>query len=71
MASRDITTIVENALDDEIIEPFFAVEMFFDTQTVRTWTGVGDATIDGNTYMNFLALVRLKRPQRLPLEEPH
>jgi hypothetical protein len=50
MASRDITTIVENALDGEVIEPFFAVEMFFDTQTVRTWTGVGEATIDGNTY---------------------
>lgn len=50
MASRDITTVVENALDDELIEPFFAVEMFFDTQTIRTWTGLGDATIDGNTY---------------------
>lgn len=50
MATRDLTTVVENALNDEVIEPFFAVEMFFDTQTIRTWTGVGDATIDGNTY---------------------
>ena len=50
MATRDLTTVVENALDDDVIEPFFAVEMFFDTQTIRTWTGVGDATLDGNTY---------------------
>ena len=50
MATRDITTVLENALDDSVIYPFFAIELQFDTQTVRAWTGVGDATIDGNTY---------------------
>lgn len=50
MATRDITTVLENALDDEVVKPFFAIEMFFDGDTVRAWTGVGDATIDGNTY---------------------
>jgi len=50
MATRDITTVVQNALDDAVIEPFFAVELQFDTQTLRAWTGTGDATIDGNTY---------------------
>lgn len=51
MATRDITSIVLNALDDEVIEPFFAVELNFDgNQVLRLWTGLGDATIDGNTY---------------------
>lgn len=51
MATRDITTVVENALDDEVIEPFFAIELSFDGGNVlRLWTGVGEATIDGNSY---------------------
>jgi len=51
MATRDLTTVVENALDDEVIEPFFAVELNFDdAQVLRLWTGIGNATIDGNTY---------------------
>jgi len=51
MASRDLTTIVENALDDDVIEPFFAIELLFDgNEILRLWTGIGEATIDGNTY---------------------
>jgi len=51
MATRDITTVVENALDDEVIEPFFAIELLFDSAPIRLWTGIGDATIDGETYI--------------------
>jgi len=51
MATRDITSVVENALDDEIINPFFAIELLFDSGILRLWTGSGDATIDGNTYV--------------------
>ena len=50
MATRDLTTVVENALDDEVVYPFFATELLFDTTPLRLWTGVGEATIDGNTY---------------------
>lgn len=50
MATRDITTVIQNALDDEVVEPFFAVSMEFNTGTLRLWTGLGTATIDGNSY---------------------
>lgn len=50
MATRDITSVVENALDQSLVRPFFAVELNFDTSPVRMWTGVGSATIDGQTY---------------------
>jgi len=51
MASRDIPTVVENALDDSVIRPIFAVEFFFDNnETLRLWTGIGDQTLGGNTY---------------------
>ncbi len=50
MATRDLTTALLNALDDEIIQPFFAIQFDFDSGPVRVWTGVGTATIDGNSY---------------------
>lgn len=41
--SRDIPTLLENALDDSVISPFFAVELLFDAEEVlRLWTGVGN-----------------------------
>ena len=49
--SRDLTTVLTNALDDDVVEPFFAVELLFDSAPIRLWTGMGDATIDGNTYI--------------------
>ena len=50
MATRDITTAVRNALDDEVVEPFFAVELNFEGSILRLWTGNTNATINGNTY---------------------
>jgi len=51
MATRDITTVVENALDDAVVQPFFAIELIFDSGPLRLWTGIGEATIDGDTYV--------------------
>lgn len=50
MGSRDITTVVQNALDSDI-EPFFAIELLFDSGPIRLWTGTGEATIDGQTFI--------------------
>lgn len=51
MATRDLTTLVANALDDEGLTVFFAVELLFDTTPIRLWTGYSDVTLDGNTYI--------------------
>lgn len=59
MATRDITTVVENALDDEVIEPFFAIELLFDSAPIRLWTGLGEATIDGNSWIGTGTLLDL------------
>lgn len=50
MATRDITTVLNNALDDAVVAPFFAIDMAFSTGNLRIWTGVGTATIDGSDY---------------------
>ena len=49
--SRDLTTPLLDALDDDLIQPFFAVELLFDSAPIRLWTGLGEATIDGNAYI--------------------
>jgi hypothetical protein len=59
MGTRDITTTLQNALNDDVVKPFFAVELQLDSQTVRVWTGVGEATIDGNTYIGTGTLLNI------------
>lgn len=49
--SRDIGTVIQNAVDDDVIYPFFAVELMFDGEEVlRMWTGNGTLSYLGNTW---------------------
>jgi hypothetical protein len=49
--SRSLPSVVLNALDDEVINPFFAVELLFDSPNeIRLWTGVGDLSYGGYTW---------------------
>lgn len=47
--SRDLTPTTIAALDDGVIYPFFAVELIFDTEIIRTWTGHGTLTLEDET----------------------
>jgi len=47
--SRDLTPTTIAALDDDVVHPFFAVELQFDSQTIRTWTGQGTLTLGDGT----------------------
>lgn len=49
--SRDIASVVANALGDEVVEPFFAVDLMFDSGALRFWSGVGIKTISGFEYI--------------------
>tara|TARA_R100001377_G_scaffold43808_2_gene24880 strand:+ start:20441 stop:20998 length:558 start_codon:yes stop_codon:yes gene_type:complete len=49
--SRTIPSVVLNALDDAVFNPFFAVELLFDSPNqIRLWTGVGDLSHGGHTW---------------------
>jgi hypothetical protein len=60
--SRDLSSGVSSTLNDDVIYPFFAVELNFDSGTftaadgttqdrvLRLWTGLGTLTYDGNQY---------------------
>jgi hypothetical protein len=48
--SRTLSDGIISVLTAEAIQPFFAVELFFNTQTLRFWTGLGNLTVGGETY---------------------
>lgn len=48
--ARSVPAAILTALTQPEVYPFYAVEMIFDSGTVRLWTGYGDRTIDGQTY---------------------
>lgn len=61
--SRDIAAVIANALGDNIVEPFFAVDLGFDSGTLRLWTGVGNKEINGEEYVgagNFLQISEMQ-----------
>ena len=49
--TRTVPSVVLNALDDDVINPFFAVELLFDSPNeIHLWTGVGDLDYDGKIW---------------------
>ncbi len=55
--SRNLDADMVTALSDAEIQIFFAVQLNFDSQQLNLWTGLGEISIDGNTYTgagNFL-----------------
>ncbi len=49
--SRDLTATTDTNINADTVYPFFAVELIFDTTTIRMWTGQGTLSdTGGNTY---------------------
>ena len=57
--TRTIPAGILSAIGQDRVEPFYAVEMNFDTAPVRLWTGFGDRTIDGQTYTGTGSLLEI------------
>ena len=58
--SRDIPTTLSDNIENDVVKPFFALEMLFDNdETLRVWTGLGVLSYQGNDWYgtgDFLAL---------------
>jgi len=50
MATRDVSTSVKARLEDDVVYPFFAVELQFDTSPLYLWTGLGTLVYEGISY---------------------
>lgn len=48
--SRSVPSAILTAMAQPEVQPFYAIEMLFDSDPLRIWTGYGDRTIDGETY---------------------
>ena len=47
--SRDLSTATIDSLSDDVVYPFFAVELQFDDNTIRMWTGQGTLVLQDAT----------------------
>jgi len=57
--SRDLTPTTIAAIDDDVVYPFFAVELMFDSEVLRMWTGQGTFNDGVNDWVgagNLLAI---------------
>ena len=49
--SRELSGAVTASLEDEVIYPFYAIELLFDgDQVLRMWTGLGTLVFEGNNW---------------------
>lgn len=48
--SRTVPVALLNALNQPDVQPYYAVELLFDSGAIRLWTGYGDRTVLSNTY---------------------
>ena len=48
--SRDISSGVQIAIEDNVVYPFFVTELNFSTDVLRFWTGLGTLVYNGNSY---------------------
>ena len=49
--SRTVPAALLTALAQPEVQPYYAVEFLFDAAPVRLWTGHGNRTVAGNTYL--------------------
>ena len=57
--SRDIPAAFSTAVEQTTVDIFFAIELFFDTSTLRFWSGLGEVEIAGNTYVGSGSLIQI------------
>ena len=57
--SRDITTSLLNTLDDEVVYPFFAVDIDFSSGPLYVWSGYGNLVIGSKTYLGAAQLINI------------
>jgi hypothetical protein len=69
--SRDLTAAITATLDDPVVYPFFAVELLFDNNPVRVWTGVGTISLNGFDWTgtgNLLSISAIEETQEMSVK---
>ena len=65
--TRSLGSNFDTALTADVVRPFFAIDLDFDDGNLRVWTGYGDLTIGGETYLgggDIMSISELKKPAK-------
>jgi hypothetical protein len=57
--SRELPATLAQAVESPTVDIFFAVELFFDTSTLRFWSGLGEITLEGETYVGSGQMIQI------------
>lgn len=57
--ARSVPASLLTALTQKVVRPYYAVEMVFDSATLRFWTGVGNRTISSAVYVGTGMLLQI------------
>jgi hypothetical protein len=69
--SRDVLQSTKDRLEEDVIYPFFAVELLFDDSPLRLWNGVGTLVYEGDSYTgtgNLLNISDIEETSELSVE---
>lgn len=58
--SRTVPAALLSALAQSEVQPYYAVEMLFDSGPVRLWTGYSNRSVAGNTYVGAGELLNIQ-----------
>lgn len=65
---RDITPDMENAFSSALVQPAYLAELYFDSDTLRIWSGVGTLSWNGKDFIgggNLVAISDIEENQGL------
>ena len=57
--SRELPATLAQAVESPTVDIFFAVELFFDTSTLRFLSGLGEITLEGETYVGSGQMIQI------------
>lgn len=59
--ARDLHVSLAAEFEGKLVDPIFLFAAFFDSGTLRFWTGLGEITVDGAVYTGFGNLIQVSR----------
>tara|TARA_R110000744_G_scaffold2814_2_gene11186 strand:+ start:1434 stop:2078 length:645 start_codon:yes stop_codon:yes gene_type:complete len=57
--SRDLSADTVSSINEAVVEPFFAVEMMFESNIIRMWTGVGTLVLGEESWIGSGTLLNI------------
>lgn len=62
--ARNVSAGFSSVIEDTVVRPFLAIEMLFDSETIRIWTGLGTLSVDGSDFIGTANIMSIS-----PIEE--